>query len=125
VPDWRFAKRYAPVVSATVSRDAPVSLCVTVTVAPGTAAPDSSVTLPTSDPYRTWARSDTAEPPRVKRRTRAVTHKDWERARWSTANSPGRELLIIGSPLTAIAYCRRDGRHPSSRGSGTDRGGRL
>jgi hypothetical protein len=37
------------------SRDRFVSVCVTVTLAPGSAAPVSSVTLPTSVPYSDWA----------------------------------------------------------------------
>src|SRR5262249_34781968 len=49
-----------PAASVTASREAAVSLCVIVTVAPGTAAPLSSVTLPTSEPYNTWASTDDA-----------------------------------------------------------------
>src|SRR5690606_4186580 len=41
-------------------RSRPVSALVTVTVAPGTAAPDVSRTLPTRLPYNTWADADAA-----------------------------------------------------------------
>jgi hypothetical protein len=37
----------------TTSREAPVSRCVMVTVAPGTDAPVPSVTFPTTEPYNT------------------------------------------------------------------------
>jgi hypothetical protein len=45
-----FGIEYAPVVVVTTSLVRFVSACVATTVAPGIAAPLSSVTLPTSDP---------------------------------------------------------------------------
>ena len=50
VPGWTVENRYVPFASVTASCEAPVSLCVIVTVAPGTAPPLLSVMLPTMEP---------------------------------------------------------------------------
>ena len=85
VPGCTVSKRYAPVASVVVSRDVPVPLLWMVTVAPGTAAPVSSLTLPTSDPYNTCA-------PAAAGSVRSNSNAIWmsTRARWPGAGGQSR-----------------------------------
>src|SRR6516164_8477724 len=57
-PVGRLGNVYAPASLVCVSRVWPVPVCVALTEAPGTTAPDVSVTVPTIDPYRACARRD-------------------------------------------------------------------
>src|SRR5436309_11259833 len=99
VPDWTVGKRYAPVASVATSRDAPVSRCVIVTIAPGIAAPVSSVTLPTREPYNTCALSPGGEAHTATRaRMTTITSED-ERTGATGIGSRGLELVMAGSPL--------------------------
>ena len=59
-PVGRFGRTYEPLASVTTVRVAPVSVCVAVTVTPGSTAPLSSVTRPFI-----WAVASCAQAPRT------------------------------------------------------------